>query len=1458
MVTQIQPNNLTFVREVARYFMDFLETDFHKRRNPKRSVHLHDNSNLLVGINLAKYPSFASVAWKALGQGFANSPIVARGSHRTPLPDHLIDATRLRAKALYQQDADKIFSMAGKAILDALQEAGKDYEKAVSESLKGVTEVIRARVANPLILDSRSSFERLGLGDEASIAMLAEELCSVLTSLVESAIAGIVRSHISGEEIDVLEQMRNAFDARESMSCILTYFEGLQVADLYTEILEMERNRNILDKHDFYLYFCDITYNGAKYPVFYIPFVLVKRNGELSLEFDAQVYLNKKALEFISQEYNREEDKKGSLRSTGERIIYLASCGAGFRDLAHGIINELIDFFGLDKEINLSDPHPQTAKSPKVRVSNSCHVALFEKADEALVNDYEEILNLLAEGGGILAGAFEKLIGDSIHNNPVFINMEVEDDWDAKNASEKLVFRSPIPLNSEQLQILAALKKDNCRYVTVEGPPGTGKSHTITAVVFDAIMNDQSVLVLSDKKEALDVVEDKITETLNKVRLDRNFQNPILRLGRAGAVFTNAAMDAIRTQFRATRNEKPVIEKNIDSLTNGLITKLTAEIRACSSVTLQDIFEHSRLEAKLSKLGLLEHMGEIADQLRRNTLLGYLHILQQVGEAVRAKMSALDTLNGSPRHIRDLRQFKLFLMELTALAREIRGIWPENEKELSQLKRFKRFSEKHLKDLDGFVAEYRELKHPLFGYLFKSKKVEKLNTRFKSEMRCTGYEKPHRCVDELKRLSEAAWNFCVLKEQLRENALARSTDMAVFIHRAIKDDGFLSDINHLINLLRYFMNIEHAFAEYPGLLMKTGLGPEIFENMANASCLDNPRQLIDTAIHYAELDGRIRPVLHDVFEVDYIERKRQIEELATLQMTHIMDGRAVDFYDRNRATAAALRNIIKSKQKFPREEFKLLKEAFPCILAGIRDYAEYIPLEPEMFDLVVIDEASQVSIAQSLPALLRARKVLILGDRKQFSNVKTAQARTDTNREYLNRLKEVFVKCVSNSPTKLVRMEKFNIKTSILEFFEFIANYRTPLLKHFRGYKELISYSNKNFYDGTLQVMKIRGKPADEVIKFSVVEHDGKTELMPNTNVPEINFIIADLQRLKESDSTASIGIITPHTNQQKKLMEMISARPEKDYWFDDMKLKIMTFDTCQGEERDIVYYSMVATNSSDRLGHVFIKDLSSVNLEDDSVIRAQRLNVGFSRVKECMHFVLSKPPENYSGAIGEAIRHYCQALKDAKKERRPAETDARSLMEPIVLNWFYQTDFWKRNRDLIELFPQFEIGKYLKQLDRNYNHPAYKVDFLLLCRKAGDGAVHRVIIEYDGFLEHFGGRPEGDTFGGQVYYSESDIYRQRVLESYGYKFLRINKFNIGKDPISTLNRRLGELIFMRPQSNNAADDIVDRIHGTAEGLQNGGMKVCPKCGEARILEEFRDLSLVTGYGRYCRKCKGK
>ena len=121
-----------------------------------------------------------------------------------------------------------------------------------------------------------------------------------------------------------------------------------------------------------------------------------------------------------------------------------------------------------------------------------------------------------------------------------------------------------------------------------------------------------------------------------------------------------------------------------------------------------------------------------------------------------------------------------------------------------------------------------------------------------------------------------------------------------------------------------------------------------------------------------------------------------------------LDERLIEFHDNKRNDAMALGKIIREKQRFPIDKFADIQRAFPCIIAGLRDYAEFIPLERELFDLVIIDEASQVSIAQALPAIIRAKKILVLGDRNQFGNVKTSNASKEVNIAFMQDLIKAF------------------------------------------------------------------------------------------------------------------------------------------------------------------------------------------------------------------------------------------------------------------------------------------------------------------------------------------------------------------------------------------------------------------------------------------------------------------
>ena len=80
-------------------------------------------------------------------------------------------------------------------------------------------------------------------------------------------------------------------------------------------------------------------------------------------------------------------------------------------------------------------------------------------------------------------------------------------------------FDSPLPLVENKENSLS-VNDPNSRFISVEGPPGTGKSHTISVI---ALINPKTNTDTIGQKEALDLVEDKIDETLENTRPDENF-----------------------------------------------------------------------------------------------------------------------------------------------------------------------------------------------------------------------------------------------------------------------------------------------------------------------------------------------------------------------------------------------------------------------------------------------------------------------------------------------------------------------------------------------------------------------------------------------------------------------------------------------------------------------------------------------------------------------------------------------------------------------------------------------------------------------------------------------------------------------------------------------------------------------------------------------------------------------
>lgn len=1559
--------------------MEFLETDFHKRKLPRRNIKLHNDKGLLTGLNLSKYPSFYKVAYKLVNNCFRADVLssVQKGVYKADIPKSLLDLIKKQISKVSEVDVTDLIKELDESIQQSALKYKDDYLQAFNSVMTDADAVFKKRIVLSLVKSLEKPLESNKLADENAIFQIEEELTGILKKKIEDAVSEILKQILSGEKPVAKKLLKSVLNIEDIRASLTKFFDMFKVSDLFNDLHELYQNFKIEDKQEFYFYFYDISYQQNKYPIFYIPFSIERKSDVFSISFDSQIYINKKALAYIVQEYNLERGKKGALQTIADRIIYLADHEKDLSLVLQGILTEITNVFALDGKIQVAKPDVQTCKSLLVSVSTNVYISLFDKSDEALLNDYEDILNAPEESP--LMQGFQVLIEDFIHKNPVSVNSAIADDWDGKSVDERLVYKSPIPLNSEQQQIISAINNDKCKYILVEGPPGTGKSHTITAIVFDTILKDKSVLVLSDKKEALDVVEKNIVNTLNKVRVDEKFQNPLLRLGKTGNTYsqllTQSSIDGITEQFRAVRTKYPNLNEQIDLAIDALRSGVEAQVSAYKEISLADVNELASLKQHFDKEGFcvdideavnnpdsveeltkirdillklkkkiktnkgvsfnfdfkseldeensknleqiisaLEDMGRLVTEnafLSDGTKLSfYQTFVQKNGAKIKKLLECLtevseiaDILTKNQEYINligvgkndlntlaTIREVAQYTLSLKDVLNKVKYFAKDN---LLLLDSFSESREGDVENLEQYTNSAKALRSGLFGYWGKKKEINQLNQDFRKNFTLSKFDSPHTSLKELEAVLGIYKYILELKSEIGLGAL-KELDFVHLVASLLKKSELYFSDEHLeqlqksvegilraetlvkelkektldlstlreLNHVGVVSEIDSLYEEFSDLMdteneliesnadLKKNKNLEVLLQKDNLSGLITEirtcKEYVDTLIEInddveylkessdnheasfavAGIDNNSFATLYenklteisdlefgkltrlitlhqeltrefeDIKDLNYGDRTKQIENIVTMQMTYLMDERFVDFTNTYKSDAKALKLIIKDKKKFPKEQFAKLKSAFPCILAGIRDYAEYIPLEPEIFDLVIIDEASQVSIAQAFPALLRAKKVVVLGDNLQFSNVKSALARGDINKQYLANLKEVFLKNVSTEADKVVRLEKFNIKVSILDFLGFINNYQTRLKKHFRGYRELISYSNKYFYKGDLQVMKVRGIPVSSVLKFTQVKHDGLEEVTKNTNLPEVDFIISELKAIKERGEKCTVGIITPHTNQQQLLYERISDLPEADYLFDTLKLKVMTFDTCQGEEMDTIFYSMVATEANDKLNYVFITDLNNIDMDDDEgKIKAQRLNVGLSRAKECMHFVLSKPIDQYTGTAKEFLQHYQNTLIEAQKEPDSTSVDKNSKMEPLVLEWIKQTKFWGENKSNAELLPQFELGKYLKQLDKSYQHPDYRVDFLLVYDD-NDGIQHKVIIEYDGFLEHFGDSADVvNASNYQEYYSPEDVYRQHVLEGYGYKFIRINRFNLGENPIETLDSRIQDIV---------------------------------------------------------------
>ena len=282
------------------------------------------------------------------------------------------------------------------------------------------------------------------------------------------------------------------------------------------------------------------------------------------------------------------------------------------------------------------------------------------------------------------------------------------------------------------------------------------------------------------------------------------------------------------------------------------------------------------------------------------------------------------------------------------------------------------------------------------------------------------------------------------------------------------------------------------------------------------------------------------------------------------------------------------------------EDFKPILEAFPCWCVTTFAISGSLPLKPGLFDVAIIDEASQCDIASCFPILYRAKKAVIVGDDKQLPHL-----------SFLEKAKEQSFLSQYGIPEKYQLMWRFRTN-SMFDLADYYSMNSVMLDEHFRSLPPVIEFSNREFYGGRMRVMK--KDVSDEPVLETVYVPDGKADFDATRNLPEIEALVKRLYDIivederKNPDKPVSIGIISPFRAQVEQLKISVS-KVLSDHMIQKHQVEIGTAHTFQGDERDIILMSWAFANNSFPQSLTF---LQKPNLFNVAITRARYKVINF------------------------------------------------------------------------------------------------------------------------------------------------------------------------------------------------------------------------------------------------------
>jgi len=378
-----------------------------------------------------------------------------------------------------------------------------------------------------------------------------------------------------------------------------------------------------------------------------------------------------------------------------------------------------------------------------------------------------------------------------------------------------------------------------------------------------------------------------------------------------------------------------------------------------------------------------------------------------------------------------------------------------------------------------------------------------------------------------------------------------------------------------------------------------------------------------------------------------------------------------------------------------------------------------IPLAPAIFDLVVIDEASQCDIASAIPLLFRAKRAVIIGDPKQLRHISTLDPRVEMNIRDDVGTREFWTKGWSY------------VDRSLYELAELVENGQDRrayfLDEHYRSDGDVIEFSNRAFYGGRLVVRTNRDNLLRTGFEPGIFWHDlrgsvppgARSACNPDESAAIVKLIESWAARLR-ANRHVTIGIVTPFRRQMEVLETAIL---ESEILADaHERIRIGTAHRFQGDECDVLVFStVIASGMPQRL-------ISWVARTD------QLLNVSITRARAALHIVGDlAAAKGAGGRLAELAFHVTDVTSDEHVPETEEERQVALVLGSLGLHYR----------------PQVRIGKY-------------RVDFEVISPFGT-----RWVIEIDG-AQHLA----ADSL-------DRDAARDSFLTDAGYHVLRISNRSV-------------------------------------------------------------------------------